>query len=301
MSKSEGKQLAINFTANLTEISETPSTDKEVQDGTWTSKNTYDGWAYIKDGNIGTNWRCTNVDNYVQIQRPVSTFNGIKVYKPGSYRPTTYNILTSDNGTNFTSRKTGNFEVSTGWETITLDTPITANYIRIIFGLVNLVTIGELSILVSEKDHQTSVGDFTITGQEYTFVDGPDHNGELLDKTYQVQESKRKTGTQDTIELIIKDSTPFNSVIGDLTVAYDQSKGNLMGDGGAVEGFEETFTPTDLCPYLNPRIREYINASVDSIIDLIEIIKTNTYAKNEYIEANVSATIELVYIDLINP
>jgi len=155
----------------------------------------------------------------------------------------------------------------------------------------NLPIVGDVSGNVSA---------FTITGEEYLYTDGPNYNGPLQDKSYEISSVVLHPTETNTIQLIIKDTTPFNSVVGILTVVYDQSKGTLTGTSGIVENFEEIFTPNELNEQSNPGIREYVNAIITGTISLLEIEKIKIY-ETEYISVNISGLIELIHIDDVNP
>ena len=142
---------------------------------------------------------------------------------------------------------------------------------------------------------------FTVTGKEYKWVDGPDYNGLLIDKNYQVVSVDSHPTLDDKhIRLTLSDNSRFNSVVGDLTVGYDQTLGSLSGNGGVVASFAETFIPNDLVEQGNPRVREYISTSISGSIDFIELEKINAYSEKEYITANISGTVELINIDDLN-
>jgi len=302
MSKAEGRKIIIDFTMPLIGIIATPSSLVEVQDGDWIASNTREPYSVgnAKDGNVGTYWRTNSTGQYIQITRPNTALCGFKIYKGTGFRPAGYTLQISNDGITYTDVKSGSFIDTSGWETIDLNTTVDAYYIRVVFTNSSFLYIYELVLLVASHDHQGSVGDFTITGQEYIYVDGPDNNGELIDKNYEVEKIERYLETSDKILLTIKETTSFNSVVNAMNIAYDQSKGYLGGVGGAVDSFNTSFTPTDLAPLLNPRVREYINMELTGIIALIEIEKIPTY-KKEYISMGFSGTIELIHIEDLNP
>ena len=104
---------------------------------------------------------------------------------------------------------------------------------------------------------------------------------------------------QNKISLIFG-SGKFNNVVGNLTVEYNDSLGNLSGEDGKVESFNKTFLPSGLVAKENPRFREYIDASIDGVINLVEIIKIGISSR-EYIQASFDGQINLIYIDPVNP
>lgn len=149
-------------------------------------------------------------------------------------------------------------------------------------------------------DVSDSVNSFKISGKEYIFVDGPDHNGELVNKEYSVTNINKRS--DNVIELSIGNNKQekFRNTIGYLKVEYNSSLGNLQGEGGEVESFIKSFMPDGLQQKGNPRIREYINASLDGNVNLIEIKQIGVFER-EYIQASLDGVINLIYIDPINP
>ena len=137
---------------------------------------------------------------------------------------------------------------------------------------------------------------FTVSGQEYKYVPG----GPLVNKTYAVESVSRKADTLDTIVLTLGNLTRFNNVAGDLTVAYDASKGNLAGAGGAVSSFSSVFTPDELLMKPNQNDIEHISIFPDVLVDLIKIDYLRRY-NQENISVGVSYSINLVYVSVEDP
>lgn len=107
---------------------------------------------------------------------------------------------------------------------------------------------------------------------------------------------------QDKIRIVMDDYSRFPSVVGNITIEYDASLGNLAGSGGAVESFVETFTPTDLVPEPNPGISETITvAPAELIINHIPISYIDRYAEETITVAPAELTVNLIYVGVINP
>lgn len=104
----------------------------------------------------------------------------------------------------------------------------------------------------------------------------------------------------DTILLTMHPQGRFNNVEGPLTVQYDQSKGSLRGRGGLVEGFTETFIPTDLEPKPNPHVAENIEVSAEANVSFTKVIYNQRYA-DEQITASATVTVDFIHVDIINP
>jgi len=110
----------------------------------------------------------------------------------------------------------------------------------------------------------------TITGQEFQHV-----NGSLLDKVYTVSAVEAHQIEPKTILLTLNQFTRFNNVEGNLTVTYDSSIGSLLGGGGLVESFTESFLPLDLIPKPNPHEGENITVGIaDLVFDVKEVSYT---------------------------
>lgn len=104
----------------------------------------------------------------------------------------------------------------------------------------------------------------------------------------------------DQIRLVMHPQSRFNNVEGPLTVQYDQSQGSLRGRGGPVEGFTETFTPTDLEPKPNPHVAENIEVSAEASVAFTKVTYNQGYA-DEQITVSATATVDFVYVGIINP
>ena len=76
---------------------------------------------------------------------------------------------------------------------------------------------------------------------------------------------------QDKIGIVFDDYSRFPSVVGDITVEYDASLGNLAGSGGAVESFIETFTPTELVPIFNPNAPDHLTIALNFALAVKEV------------------------------
>lgn len=96
---------------------------------------------------------------------------------------------------------------------------------------------------------------------------------------------------QDMILLTINSLTRFNDAIGNLTVSYDSTTGNLTGVNGVVESFSEIFTPIDLMQVLNPYIPENITASI-----LPAFVVAQVYYSSGYINENLTASLATTFV-----
>jgi hypothetical protein len=166
-----------------------------------------------------------------------------------------------------------------------------------------LITIKFTEELVGDVSGNESA--FTISGQEYKWVDGPDNNGPLVDKEYTIESVSLHPTEENALLLTMVDiGGRFPSVVGNLTVEYDQTLGNLTGLGGAVESFVEVFSPSDLVPEPNPGHTHTVSvAPADLIVDLIPIQYLDAFEDegDTVTVAPVSLSVELIHIDYVDP
>ena len=297
MSKAEGKQIAVKFTMPITGgIGHTLQSTIETQEGDWTANGTYSGSdvARAKDGSISTYWE-SRVANYIQI--PLGQFakflHGFKVYCGSSYRPSSYAILTSDDGVNFTQVATGSITAQTGWQTFNLESYASANFVRISFGYTTRLYLYELILIVSDF-----VGGFKITGQEYKYINGP-----LIDKSYAIESIEAHPIEPRTLLITVGQFNRFNNVNGQLKVSYNSALGTLVGVGGAVQSFDYYFTPSDLFKEINPNGEDTINAIAIASLDysLISYIDASSTEEHTLTAVIATATVEYTDVTIVNP
>lgn len=316
MSKAEGKKITIKFTLPINPLTLTnvavADSSYSVPTGTVTYSNQYSTtYAASKafDNNTSTYWdtRATLPQwNMIELAE-ARQIAGFRMYSGASYRPNSVDLYGSNDGTNFDLISQTTNANATGWKEYTFDATIPYKYYKWVVNSTHTagrVYIYELQLLFATMVPKSgNEGAFTITGQEYQWVDGPGHNGELISKTYPVLLAQTHPTEPNSILL---DIAGFRNVQGGLTISYNQSLGNLAGIGGAVASFTETFTPADLAEGLTDAggtvgTHEYIEASVGGSIELKYITKLSGYSPAEYIEASVGGTIQLLHIDDINP
>lgn len=162
---------------------------------------------------------------------------------------------------------------------------------------------------ISIKFTQSLVGDvtgntsaFSITGQEYKWLDGQTYNGSLISKTYIVSAVQMHPTEPNSILLEV---AGFRNVQGSLSISYNQTLGTLAGAGGVVESFTKTFTPIDLIEGLTDSggsvgVHDHIGATIGGTVELKYITRIPAYAP-EFIGATVGGAIQLIHIDDINP
>lgn len=143
-----------------------------------------------------------------------------------------------------------------------------------------------------------NVGAFTVTGDEYKYIKGP-----LIEGDYQIDTVTRKSGTDDTIILTMKDLKRFPTVEGKLTINYDASKGDLEGDGGVVETFEVDFTPEGLEQEPNPHIEETVTAKpeVSIVLSWLEYFDAYEDEGDTVTVAPASVSVTLTDVEIVDP
>lgn len=102
--------------------------------------------------------------------------------------------------------------------------------------------------------------------------------------------------TKNTIQLNMEPLDKFNNAVGPITVAY--SGGTLMGEGGPVESFEETFLPTDLIAKPNQNPAEHIDLTDIKVTAVRTKIDFLTIGHPEHIDlVDIKITANLIHID----
>lgn len=167
-------------------------------------------------------------------------------------------------------------------------------------GLGGKIVIKFTEKLISTGAFYESPTAFTISGKEYKWVDGPNDNGELVDVTYQIDYIERYPSTDDTIQIVLKSPYTFNNAEGNITVAYDMTKGSLKGAGGFVDSFTISFLPEDLVQKPNIGLHAKFNVTAAVTVDYISINFESGYAEENF-EISASASVNFIKIDEENP
>lgn len=298
MSKSEGRFITVKFTEPITSIPNVMAQVREErQDLVYSANGSYGSTNVIDrafDENTGTYWESRSTANYIQIvNSAVSSYvHGFKVYAGSSYRPSSYTLSVSDDGVTYTTVKTDTIPALTGWHELLLDAPVKTRFVRVNFGYSSRLYIYEFALLVGDK-----ICGFTVTGEQYKYIHGP-----LLDMKYVIEDVILHPTIDKAIRIEFNDLGRFPTVEGNLTVEYDSSIGNLVGQGGAVESFTNVFLPTDLVPEPNPNQQETIEvAPVLLEVDLLPVECADRFTEDTITVAPVELTVELIHISIINP
>lgn len=267
--------------------------------GTATASSQYSSYAPSRafDGSTSADWYTRTAGNqWVQIELAEPTWiYGFRWYV-STYRPNGFDFQGSNDGENWEDILTGNSPNATGWHEFPIDSPKQYKYYRwtVTSRHSSYLDIYEIELLGALGNE----GAFTITGEEYQYVNGP-----LILKEYKAMSVEKHPNYSDDKHLLVTmhPQSRFNNVEGPLTVQYDQTFGILRGRGGPVVGFTETFTPTDLEPKPNPHVVENIEVSAEASVDFIKVAYRQRYSDDEQITVSASATVDFIHISIINP
>ena len=273
-----------------------------------------DAWIKADDYNLRTNTLLAidievaskTITGMELIQEPTKTvyFLNESINLSGALIKLTYDDLSTEeiqptNVVGFDS----SIEVASQEVTITVGDFSESFYVTIRhnYTIGQIVTIKFTEPIISDVSGNENA--FTVTGKEYKWVNGPDNNGPLIDKNYQVVSVVKHPILDDKyIRLILDDFSRFPSVEGDLTVEYNATIGNLAGISGAVESFEKTFIPIDLIPEPNVGLAETITiAPAELEVNFIPIGYVDRYTKDTLTVAPAELEINLIYVGVVNP
>lgn len=312
MSKSEGKKIAIKFTHPINPLVVNPVV---VVDAAFSSPSgyaiasgQYGSYAPMLafDGGTNTYWRPSIITSqWIQIEllSPKSIV-GFQMYTGTSYRPNGIDLYGSTNGVDFDLIIQTTNANSSGWKIHEFLKTMEYKYYRWDVTSIHSsrIYIYELQLKFAKIEYKTgNENAFIISGQQYLYTDGPNNNGALIDKIYEVKTVSTHPTTIDSILLEFDDAYCFRNAVGYININYNQALGNLSGQGGAITNFTETFVPLELTEEGNPMVREYVVGGVGGSISFIIIAKITTAPISEFIGASVHGSIQFIHIDDVNP
>lgn len=210
----------------------------------------------------------------------------LNTYKPGAYQ-----MQGSANGTDWVDVATGTFTATTGWQDITFSAT-SYRYWRLYMTTrqSTYCYVYELEFLGTRNTYD--VNGWTVSGQEQTMQ--PD--GVLAAEVYTI---RKITKTEDSLGIILW-LNMLDRILapeGVVTVAYDKTAGNLLGQGNLqVESFSITFTPTGLTSIINPNEHESLTALIQQIVTVSEVTYTDTRSPHEYITATIDLDITVTKV-----
>lgn len=142
-----------------------------------------------------------------------------------------------------------------------------------------------------------NVSAFSVTGQEYQYINGP-----IINKTYTVNSVVAHPTEPRTLLITVDQFARFNNVEGQLKVSYNSALGTLVGVGGAVQNFDAYFTPLDLLREINPNDEETVRAVIAATLEYSVMQYLNASSTEEHtLNAVTSAAIEYTYVGVVNP
>lgn len=258
--------------------------------------------ANLIDGDTSTYWRASSggtVGSYIKLQfSEAIILGGFSYYQGTSYYPTGFTLHGSSDGENWTALGSAtNSETTAGWKTISFANGAGYLYFKITItsgSSASTLYIYEIKTYLSMRIGNERA--FTVSGQVYNWV--PD--GTLQNEVFAVVDVTIHPTVDNAILLEIQSNNRFESVIGNLTITYDKSLGNLVGYGGPVESFSINFAPEDLIWKGDQNPQEHLeitNITADG--DLIRICYSDTKCDEHLEITNITAVGTLTNIDNI--
>ena len=296
--KADGKYIAITFDETLTGD---PTGENPVPIGGWeastneatisavsTSGNYSTSYpaSNLVDGSTSTYWRCPSggtVGSYIIMQfAEAIALGGFSYYQSTSYYPTGFKLYGSQDGTNWTVIWTAtNLSTTEGWKKMSFSNGVGYLYYKIEItsgASTSTLYIYELKAYLAKKIGNEQA--FSVSGQVYNWVP----NGELVAENFTVSDVLIHSSIANTIVLEIADNDRFESVIGNLTVAYDKSLGNLAGYGGPTDSFSVSFAPSDLVWKGDQNDQEHMNLTCEANGNLIHIYYAEASLGTEHVD-----------------
>ncbi len=306
MSKSKGGKITIKFTEDLvgdvTGLDPKPigvGTEFYLPTGTATASSQYSSYApqraFQNDSNY---WYTRTIPSWIQIElsEPVYIAGFRWDTRTTSYRPRAFKVQGSNDGETWIDLYSDESPNDNDWKEFSWKPGDAFKFYRwdISSGWSSYLYIYQIQLLVAGGNESA----FTVTGEEYQYVKGP-----MIQREYKVKSvENHPTLNKKHLLLTMEDFNNFNNVEGSLTIEYDALNGNLSGRGGAVESFEETFTPEDLVQTPDPNVEEYISVSpVEVTVELKDVSYHPGYAAEYISAAPVEVTALLQDANTVNP
>lgn len=309
MSKGLGQKITIKFTQPLT--GDIPGLTPPIgigrefyfPIGTATASDQYSSYSpdrAFQDNNNYWYTRVAPVWIQIELTEPTAISGFRWDTQTTSYRPKDFMISGSNDGTTWVALYEGTSANENGKKEFKWRPGEAYKYYRwtISTKWSSYIYIYKIELLTAEGNNIA----FTITGDQYKHVDGPNFNGPILTTEYPVQSVEEHPTEPNAIRLTLSDLSPgrFNNALGKIKVQYDSTKGTLQGRGGPIESFTEEFTPTGLVQKPNPGPAENFKMTAATTVDFIKIEYNNRYAAENF-KITAAATITLTFVGVINP
>lgn len=293
MAIADGEKIGVKFTqrlvGNVTGLNPPLGYKKAVidlSDAIITTLNQYSTsytGAKTVDGSTSTYWRGTTAVNWLQIQlAEAKAVTQLKLYL-SSYYIKTFTFSASNDGETWVQlggTYTAASSTTAQWYTFAIENSDAYLYYRVD----TLTAYSTSRIYIYELDlyEDAPVGNetkFTVSFDQYNFVPG----GSLSKVTRAITKIEQVDDYTILLYFNLGNTKSIQRAVGDITVAYDGS-GSLIGQGGPVLAFEQTFTPEGLDPKNNPNGIEHIEISdIVAAGSLIAIYYTPVY-ETEHLE-----------------
>lgn len=295
--KADGKYIGITFDETLVGD---PTGENPSPIGGWAASETEASIASVStsgnysssypaakliDGSTSTYWRCPSggtIGSYFILGFSESVaLGGFSFYQSISYYPRAFTIYGSqDESVWSVIASVTNSETTEGWKKMSFSNG--TGYLYYKFEITSGSNPSTLYIYEVKAWLAKKVGNeqaFTVTGKVYNWVP----NGSLVDETFTVADVLLHPSISNSILLEIVDNDRFESVIGELTVSYDKSLGNLAGYGGPSDSFYISFSPEDLVWKGDQNDQEHLEATFEATGVLIRVYRTDSSTGVEHI------------------
>lgn len=248
------------------------------------------------DKNDSTYWRGSSSGGPEWIGADLGSLVNVtkcRIHTGSIYRPKTYIIEGSADGTSWNAVAAGDLANTTGWQEVAF-TGAAYRYWRAYFTAPYTTYFAVRDIEFYGTDIVYSTSGFLVSGNRYAM--SPE--GASESHNYII---KRITKTEDNLSVIIwlalTDRLKYPD--GYLTVSYDKTSGNLVGTGSAqVESFSLSFLPEDFTILFNPHDLEKIALSLTQENEIIRIYYSSfQMGTNETITASLSQANEIIHVD----
>lgn len=314
MSKAEGKKIGISFTENLVgdvsgltpiPVGYKAGVNDLAQGKVVTAGNvSYGAVANAVDGNNSTYWGATGTSNMwivIDFGEVKKTAGFYIMQSNSSYRGRAYTIQGSNDNAVWAAISSGEL-ANTAEQTIEYPA---SDYRYIRFAVTSYWSSSRIYVYTLKILEAAPVGNeiaFIVSGKEYLWVNGPDNNGPLINKTYKPISVEEHPTISKAILLTFPTFEEFRSVVGELTVEYNANIGNLSGRGGRVESFTAEFSPLGLEATPNPGITENVTVAPGALVlDFVELEYFPAIAEENISVAPGAIGLDLIYVGVINP
>lgn len=140
---------------------------------------------------------------------------------------------------------------------------------------------------ISSSDFTALAGAFIISGQEYNYVPG----GTVIDKEYVISSVAMVAGETKKLLITLTGLGRLKAPLGEVTVGYNATLGNLMSDTGAVLSFSLSFILAEIVPVNNPNDIERI--------EVTDIIASGNLIRIYYSDSTIDECMDFVNITVL--